>query len=1143
VSVFRRFMYAGLLLASVLAAAFVFLGGTETGGRWLVYKAGGYFGIDVGTVSGSLLGGIRLEEIHCAEESQIRCTIENLSFRVPATGLLSATVAITSLQADGIFFELRDRPAPDRDAVRRPAEWPGYGIWPSVSIDNAILTNIRFVYGNGQPFVFQKFQIDAHIGPRRISLDSIEIVADRYRVLVGGQVAAAYPYTADLRANWEYAGGGELRLAGSGRIQGDVEALRFEHDMSAPYHIITEGKLLTGMSDGAPPRLELETRWKKVQLPLLQESFVSQGQIKVAGWLDGYSLSGGGNLESAALPPVAFRLSGGGDRDGFQLAELEADLLQGRLRAGGHLTWLPSPEWDLQLAADGLNPAEHWPDWSGNLGLRARWSGRNAAGRWQTRIDPLSFTGSLRGLSVIGGGTLDFDGKTWRSDGVRLALGQNTLKLHGSFNDRINVQWRIDAPRIGEFIPGAGQLHTHGRVSGKISSPIVDAELQAGGLQAGVHKLESLNATMRSTAAGRYELRADAKDVLVQGIPLRRLTINGRGTVADHELEIAVEHEHIQAELAAAGAYRNERWRGLLHRADWRPEFTALWSLREPVKIDAGEQLVIDEACWSSADAVLCASCRWNPDTGFDGAGRLDKIPLALLRPWLPRASAVTGSTSGSFAVNGAANDLDAELVLSTRDASVEIRHSDSDIERYPFALTRFSGKLRQNLLSLTMEATSGSTDSVYAEAAVNLQNRAIDGHIKANFSNLFLLEVATPRLRDVRGELDADLRIAGTLDQPLPAGEVGLRLASAIIPDLGLKIENAAVRVYAEDPGRLRIGARARSGPGHVEYKGYLAYTGGGWSLTGDLDGRDFQLLQLPQIEARVSPELRIIADTRRVAVNGRIVVGQAAVNIKTLPAAAISVSDDAVIVGREHTGNGNGTPPFVGRVEVVLSETVAFRAAGLDAGLRGQLVLAKEAGRPVQASGDLTVEKGVYRGHGQRLQIERGRLLFQGPYDNPGLDILAVRETPTVKASLHIGGTLKRPRSRIFSEPPLPDSEIMAILITGKPLAGASQADAGALLNAVAALGLERGEAITDEIAAAFGLDVLAINTASDVTQSSLTMGKYLTPRLLVNYVVGLFNETSRVEMNYKLTESLRLEAISGESNSLDLIYSIEK
>ena len=56
-------------------------------------------------------------------------------------------------------------------------------------------------------------------------------------------------------------------------------------------------------------------------------------------------------------------------------------------------------------------------------------------------------------------------------------------------------------------------------------------------------------------------------------------------------------------------------------------------------------------------------------------------------------------------------------------------------------------------------------------------------------------------------------------------------------------------------------------------------------------------------------------------------------------------------------------------------------------------------------------------------------------------------------------------------------------------------------------------------------------------------LTVGKYLTPNLFARYGVGIFDSSSKVNLDYTLNDRLKLKAESGTQQSVDLVYSVEK
>jgi translocation and assembly module TamB len=140
-------------------------------------------------------------------------------------------------------------------------------------------------------------------------------------------------------------------------------------------------------------------------------------------------------------------------------------------------------------------------------------------------------------------------------------------------------------------------------------------------------------------------------------------------------------------------------------------------------------------------------------------------------------------------------------------------------------------------------------------------------------------------------------------------------------------------------------------------------------------------------------------------------------------------------------------------------------------------------------------------------------------------------------------ISGTLGKIENRPYSTPTLPDNEILAMLVTGKSFNNMNDSDGNALLSAVAGFGIERGEGLTSMIGNRLGLDSVAINSGDTYLQSSLGLGKYITPDLLMRYEIGIFDRQAVLSIDYSLSERLKLEVRSGISQSVDISYTIEK
>ena len=195
----------------------------------------------------------------------------------------------------------------------------------------------------------------------------------------------------------------------------------------------------------------------------------------------------------------------------------------------------------------------------------------------------------------------------------------------------------------------------------------------------------------------------------------------------------------------------------------------------------------------------------------------------------------------------------------------------------------------------------------------------------------------------------------------------------------------------------------------------------------------------------------------------------------------------------------------------------------------------------------GSLNVVEGVYKSYGQDLKIERGRVIFNGPLDNPGLDVRATRqiEDEDLTVGITLSGTIQQPESVLFSNPSQNQSDTLSYLVTGRALSSISSgSQSDLLMKAVTTLGVSGGETLAQNIGGKLGLDNVNIKTNNgDYKQSELALGKRLGPKLYVKYMVGLFDSLQKAAVTYEFNKRLRLEATSGaDDQSFDFIYKID-
>ena len=153
-------------------------------------------------------------------------------------------------------------------------------------------------------------------------------------------------------------------------------------------------------------------------------------------------------------------------------------------------------------------------------------------------------------------------------------------------------------------------------------------------------------------------------------------------------------------------------------------------------------------------------------------------------------------------------------------------------------------------------------------------------------------------------------------------------------------------------------------------------------------------------------------------------------------------------------------------------------------------------------------------------------------------------MRKNLAVEAGVEVSGTVRVPRVRLVSNPPVPDGEKLSWLLTGQGLDRANRADLAALSAASASLLGQGRKPITTQIANSVGLDDISIreSAASVIGGTSgqvVAFGKRVSDRLTLVYEQGLTVATNALRIEYALSRTLTLRAEAGVVSSVGVYF----
>ncbi|TFH73672.1 hypothetical protein E3V39_10820 [Gammaproteobacteria bacterium LSUCC0112] len=442
------------------------------------------------------------------------------------------------------------------------------------------------------------------------------------------------------------------------------------------------------------------------------------------------------------------------------------------------------------------------------------------------------------------------------------------------------------------------------------------------------------------------------------------------------------------------------------------------------------------------------------------------------------------------------------------------------------------------------------------AEATVQMDSdQNLNGQLQLQFDDLGWIEGLVPQLSQVSGSLNGQLNLGGTLQTPSISGDVNMADAGMNVQALGIELQGIQAALNSDGPNRFLISGMVNSGTGSLNFSSEIDRPfSPARALALSIAGTDFEVADLPDFKLNISPDIRITGDAQGINLSGQLFVPLLNAQISTLPETAVDVSSDVVIVQIEGTSEVRnadlaeqavlGGIPMSGELRLVLGDNVRVAGFGLNAQVRGQLDISQRPDATPLTYGELEVVEGSFATYGRTLTIEQGKLLFMGSYDNPAIDIRAVRQVENMRVGVQMNGTIRNINSSLFSTPTLPDGDILSVMITGRPIAEiGTQQDGNALIGAMTSLGISQSQGITSQIQNQLGLDAFSIYSSGDVNNSRLMLGKYITPRIFIRYAVGLFETENSLAIDYSVNDRVKLEAKSGQTQSIDLTYTVEQ
>jgi translocation and assembly module TamB len=894
------------------------------------------------------------------------------------------------------------------------------------------------------------------------------------------------------------------------------------------------------------PRLNLRGTWHNFQWPLIGKDIPfhsSNGEYTLEGvWP--YSVHATGMAQAKELPPMPTTIVGALARDRFTFTQGDIDLYGGHAVVTGETVWTPEDTWAFSGRVADVNPAEIRADLPGKLSFNFATQGERFDGNGDFSVDIRDIGGRLRNVAASGGGKIARTGTTWQFDKLRMTLGGTNLAMDGHLNDSFDLRFAVSAKDLSLLSPDSrGTFEGNGTIRGTPKEPIVAATLHGNGIQHEGIAIRDLLADIDFNPSPQYESKVTARvrSLVYNERALDELNFKLNGRSSNYDVRLDAKGLGLSVSAAANGPFSNGAWRGQMQSMQILGADSLRLNLERPAAlVVSSEEIRGEPMCMAGQLGSLCAEGEWNPrqwNASFDAKN----MPLSAVTAGLTRAVEYSGQINFKVRAIGMEGEptqgsLRADLtdaVLSHKLTSGRIDHSKigSGFITLNANKTNISGEV--GLASGDVGTIKGTL--VAQRTADTWQAMPVEGELHAHTDQLGLVTLYVPDIDRAAGHLDGDMKFNGTLGTPLVDGTLKIAEGEIDYYQVNMGLRQLAFDARLTDngvdfKGSTRVGSGIANANGRLEWRDSLPYG------KVNVEGTNLRVMDVPEAQIDASPNLQFNIAGRKIDVAGAVKVPYA----KIVPAdltGAVRSSSDEVVVGQEKTDPSKRFE-VTSTITLGLEDHVNIDTSGLTGRLTGTLTVRSGYDEATTAQGELNIEQGKYSAYARKLDIQRGRLIFSGgPVANPGLDIRAVKEFPDVIAGVNVRGTLLQPRMSFFSDPSLTQSQIASLILSGGSFESAQGRQSGG--NEMLAQG---GAILAQQLGSRVGIEDVSLE--SDLTnETSLVLGRYLSPRLYVSYGIALTEQLNVLKLRYSLGDRWTIKTEVGQARGADLVYTIQK
>lgn len=623
---------------------------------------------------------------------------------------------------------------------------------------------------------------------------------------------------------------------------------------------------------------------------------------------------------------------------------------------------------------------------------------------------------------------------------------------------------------------------------------------------------------------------------------IRTLELNGRGTLERLPFTLVTDVGGASpVAFDGSGVYsRQGEAQTVTLSGDGRIREIA-FSTRNPAVIAIAGDGRVARLDLTVGGGVLLGEVRQDSDAAVVQAD-LTSVDLGSIAPDL------RGSVTGRLSLRGAGDDLS---------GSANVRLTGLRSTDAPRGLT-VDGGLTATLVNntLRLQANASATNAVNATGDVTLpveasaaplrlaiaRTRPMSGEVDIDGQIQPIWDVFFGGERSLAGQVNASATLGGTLAAPLINGSLALAQGQFRDNSSGLTLDDMVLAARFDDTTALiQTFTATDSSGGTVSGGGRIGLREGSGSNF-ELALTRFRIIDNDIAVARASGPLTVVRATDgNVTLSGEVNVDQARIEANP-PGSSGIVRMDVVEINRpggdpvEEDAMTASRGPQIGLDIRLLSRggEVRVEGRGLNVLLNVNARVQGTVSQP-QLTGTASIVRGDYDFAGKRFVFDqRGSVSLSTNPSLIRLDLTAVREDPSLTATIRVTGTAARPEIALTSTPQLPQDEILSQVLFGRSASQLSPFEAAQLAAGVASLAGGGGFDVIGNLRQLAGLDRLSFG--GEASALTVAGGRYITDDVYLE-IIGGGEGGAAVNVEWQVRRNLAISSQFGGQGDASL------